>query len=91
MSISNSHKNAVDRQFGEQANAYLTSAVHAQGKGFAAPCTVTGTACRRAPARSGLRRRACQLHGGGQGSRWWPTICRAQMLAVVEQAAAEKA
>lgn len=32
MSISNSHKNAVDRQFGEQANAYLTSAVHAQGK-----------------------------------------------------------
>lgn len=32
MSISNSHKNAVDRQFGEQANAYLTSTVHAQGK-----------------------------------------------------------
>ncbi|WP_164114036.1 class I SAM-dependent methyltransferase, partial [Serratia marcescens] len=32
MSINNSHKNAVDRQFGEQANAYLTSAVHAQGK-----------------------------------------------------------
>lgn len=32
MSNSNSHKNAVDRQFGEQANAYLTSAVHAQGK-----------------------------------------------------------
>ncbi|MEW7001972.1 methyltransferase domain-containing protein [Serratia ureilytica] len=32
MSISNSHKNAVDRQFGEQANAYLSSAVHAQGK-----------------------------------------------------------
>ncbi|TQI79150.1 methyltransferase family protein [Serratia fonticola] len=31
MSISNSHKNAVDRQFGEQANAYLTSSVHAQG------------------------------------------------------------
>ncbi|MFG0430499.1 class I SAM-dependent methyltransferase [Serratia liquefaciens] len=32
MSNSNSHKNAVDRQFGEQASAYLTSAVHAQGK-----------------------------------------------------------
>ncbi|WP_337264072.1 MULTISPECIES: class I SAM-dependent methyltransferase [unclassified Serratia (in: enterobacteria)] len=32
MSISDSHKNAVERQFGEQAHAYLTSAVHAQGK-----------------------------------------------------------
>lgn len=32
MSNNNSHKNAVDRQFGEQASAYLTSAVHAQGK-----------------------------------------------------------
>ncbi|EFE98226.1 class I SAM-dependent methyltransferase [Serratia odorifera] len=32
MSNHNSHQNAVDRQFGEQANAYLTSAVHAQGK-----------------------------------------------------------
>ncbi|WP_145601145.1 class I SAM-dependent methyltransferase [Yersinia frederiksenii] len=28
----NSHKDAVERQFGDQANAYLTSAVHAQGK-----------------------------------------------------------
>ncbi|WON76237.1 class I SAM-dependent methyltransferase [Serratia sp. UGAL515B_01] len=32
MSISNSHKNAVERQFGEQANAYLSSGVHAQGR-----------------------------------------------------------
>lgn len=32
MNTNNSHKNAVDRQFGEQANAYLTSSVHAQGK-----------------------------------------------------------
>jgi len=32
MSISESHKNAVERQFGEQAQAYLSSAVHAQGK-----------------------------------------------------------
>ncbi|MFZ1871595.1 MAG: class I SAM-dependent methyltransferase [Chania sp.] len=32
MSISDSHKNAVERQFGEQAQAYLSSAVHAQGK-----------------------------------------------------------
>ncbi len=31
MGISNSHESAVERQFGEQANAYLTSAVHAQG------------------------------------------------------------
>lgn len=31
MKMHNSHKNAVDSQFGEQANAYLTSAVHAQG------------------------------------------------------------
>ncbi|KFK97662.1 MULTISPECIES: class I SAM-dependent methyltransferase [unclassified Serratia (in: enterobacteria)] len=32
MSISDSHKNAVERQFGDQAQAYLNSAVHAQGK-----------------------------------------------------------
>lgn len=28
------HKQVVDKQFGEQANAYLTSAVHAQGEEF---------------------------------------------------------
>ncbi|MBS0976288.1 SAM-dependent methyltransferase, partial [Serratia rubidaea] len=27
----NNHHDVVDRQFGAQANAYLTSAVHAQG------------------------------------------------------------
>lgn len=32
MTIKNSHKDAVERQFGDQANAYLTSRVHAQGK-----------------------------------------------------------
>jgi len=32
MSNGNSHKNAVESQFGDQANAYLTSAVHAQGR-----------------------------------------------------------
>ncbi|MFC0226742.1 class I SAM-dependent methyltransferase [Serratia aquatilis] len=32
MSVSDSHKNAVERQFGEQANAYLSSTVHAQGR-----------------------------------------------------------
>ncbi|CNB75281.1 class I SAM-dependent methyltransferase [Yersinia intermedia] len=32
MTTQNSHKDAVERQFGDQANAYLTSAVHAQGK-----------------------------------------------------------
>ncbi|CNH13687.1 class I SAM-dependent methyltransferase [Yersinia pekkanenii] len=32
MTVKNSHKDAVERQFGDQANAYLTSAVHAQGK-----------------------------------------------------------
>lgn len=32
MTTQNSHKNAVERQFGDQASAYLTSAVHAQGK-----------------------------------------------------------
>ncbi|WP_145483283.1 class I SAM-dependent methyltransferase [Yersinia aldovae] len=31
MTVKNSHKDAVERQFGDQANAYLTSAVHAQG------------------------------------------------------------
>lgn len=32
MNNNNSHQNAVERQFGEQAQAYLNSAVHAQGK-----------------------------------------------------------
>ncbi|MGH8383744.1 class I SAM-dependent methyltransferase [Pseudomonas sp.] len=32
---SNSHKGVVQRQFGEQASAYLSSAVHAQGSEFA--------------------------------------------------------
>ncbi len=32
MITENSHTDAVERQFGDQANAYLTSAVHAQGK-----------------------------------------------------------
>ncbi|HEN3479594.1 TPA: class I SAM-dependent methyltransferase [Yersinia enterocolitica] len=32
MMTQNSHKDAVERQFGDQANAYLTSTVHAQGK-----------------------------------------------------------
>ncbi|EKN3953828.1 class I SAM-dependent methyltransferase [Yersinia enterocolitica] len=32
MTTQNSHKDAVERQFGDQANAYLTSTVHAQGK-----------------------------------------------------------
>ncbi|HGI5910641.1 TPA: class I SAM-dependent methyltransferase [Yersinia enterocolitica] len=32
MTTKNSHKDAVERQFGDQANAYLTSMVHAQGK-----------------------------------------------------------
>jgi ubiquinone/menaquinone biosynthesis C-methylase UbiE len=31
MASEKSHSHAVERQFGEQANAYLTSAVHAQG------------------------------------------------------------
>ncbi|HFT5239325.1 TPA: class I SAM-dependent methyltransferase [Yersinia enterocolitica] len=32
MTKQNSHTDTVERQFGDQANAYLTSAVHAQGK-----------------------------------------------------------
>lgn len=32
MTKQNSHTDTVERQFGDQADAYLTSAVHAQGK-----------------------------------------------------------
>lgn len=90
MSISNSHKNAVDRQFGEQANAYLTSAVHAQGKDLQ---RLTQLLAPHADAR--LLDLGC-----GAGHASFTAAARvaqvvaydlsAQMLAVVKQAAAEK-
>lgn len=90
MSISNSHKNAVDRQFGEQANAYLTSAVHAQGKDLQRLAQLLEP---HAGAR--LLDLGC---GAGHASFTAAAVVAqvvaydlsAQMLAVVEQAAAEK-
>lgn len=90
MSISNSHKNAVDRQFGEQANAYLTSAVHAQGKDLQrltqllephAGARLLDLGCGAGHASFTAAARVAQVVAYDLS---------AQMLAVVEQAAAEK-
>ncbi|MFJ4235075.1 class I SAM-dependent methyltransferase [Serratia nevei] len=90
MSISNSHKNAVDRQFGEQANAYLTSAVHAQGKDLQrlaqllephADARLLDLGCGAGHASFTAAARVAQVVAYDLS---------AQMLAVVEQAAAEK-
>lgn len=90
MSISNSHKNAVDRQFGEQANAYLTSAVHAQGKDLQrlaqllephAGARLLDLGCGAGHASFTAAARVAQVVAYDLS---------AQMLAVVEQTAAEK-
>ncbi|WP_156292416.1 class I SAM-dependent methyltransferase [Serratia oryzae] len=90
MSISDSHKNAVERQFGEQAHAYLTSAVHAQGKDLQ----------RLAQLLEGCSEARLLDVGCGAGHACFTAAARvaqvvaydlsAQMLDVVGKAAAEK-
>ena len=76
MSISNSHKNAVDRRFGEQANAYLTSAVHAQGKDLQrlAQLLEPHAGARLLDLGCGAGHASFTAAAGWR--RWWPTICR---------------
>ncbi|EEP89994.1 class I SAM-dependent methyltransferase [Yersinia kristensenii] len=90
MTTQNSHKNAVERQFGDQANAYLTSAVHAQGKDLQRLATLLQP---HSDAR--LLDLGC---GAGHASFAAAAVVKsvvsydlsAQMLTVVSQAAADK-
>ncbi|CNK80736.1 class I SAM-dependent methyltransferase [Yersinia vastinensis] len=90
MTIQNSHQDAVERQFGDQANAYLTSAVHAQGKDLQRLTTLLQP---HGDAR--LLDLGC---GAGHASFTAATVVKsvvsydlsAQMLNVVSQAASDK-
>ncbi|MEQ9720608.1 class I SAM-dependent methyltransferase [Yersinia alsatica] len=90
MTTQNSHKDAVERQFGDQANAYLTSAVHAQGKDLQRLTTLLQP---HGDAR--LLDLGC---GAGHASFTAAAVVKsvvsydlsAQMLQVVSQAAADK-
>lgn len=90
MTTQNSHKNAVERQFGDQANAYLTSAVHAQGKDLQRLATLL-----QPHSDAHLLDLGC---GAGHASFAAAAVVKsvvshdlsAQMLTVVSQAAADK-
>ncbi|QHB33609.1 methyltransferase domain-containing protein [Yersinia canariae] len=90
MTTQNSHKDAVERQFGDQANAYLTSAVHAQGKDLQRLATLL-----QPHANARLLDLGC---GAGHASFAAAAAVKsvvsydlsAQMLDVVHQAAADK-
>ncbi|MGE4801957.1 class I SAM-dependent methyltransferase [Yersinia hibernica] len=89
MTTRNSHKDAVERQFGDQANAYLTSVVHAQGKDLQRLATLL-----QPHANARLLDLGC---GAGHASFAAAAAVKsvvsydlsAQMLAVVSQAAAD--
>ncbi|WP_145566432.1 class I SAM-dependent methyltransferase [Yersinia aleksiciae] len=90
MTTQNSHTDAVERQFGDQANAYLTSAVHAQGKDLQRLATLL-----QPHGNAHLLDLGC---GAGHASFTAAAVVKsvvsydlsAQMLQVVSQAAADK-
>lgn len=87
---SNSHNDAVDRQFGAQASAYLTSAVHAQGNDLQR----LGRLLAAHPQAQVLDLRCGAGHASftaaAQVSQVVAYDLSAQMLAVVAQAAQER-
>ena len=90
MSISNSHKNAVDRQFGEQANAYFTSAVHAQGKDLQRLAQLLEPHAGARLLDLGCGAGHASFTAAASVAQVVAYDLSAQMLAVVKQAAAEK-
>ena len=84
------HDDVVQRQFGAQAAAYLSSAVHAQGEEFALLRDAPGRAPGSAGPRPGLRRRPRELPGRRPGREVVAYDLSAEMLAVVAQSAAER-
>ncbi|MBH2798221.1 class I SAM-dependent methyltransferase [Serratia marcescens] len=90
MSNSNSHKNAVDRQFGEQANAYLTSAVHAQGKDLQRLAQLLAPHADARLLDLGCGAGHASFTAAARVAQVVAYDLSAQMLAVVKQAAAEK-
>lgn len=64
MTTTHSHHDNVEKQFGSQANAYLSSAVHASGRDLVR----LGERLSAFPQAHVLERgRACQLHGCAAG------------------------
>ncbi|MBO1807879.1 methyltransferase domain-containing protein [Serratia ureilytica] len=90
MSNSNSHNNAVDRQFGEQANAYLTSAVHAQGKDLQRLARLLAPHAEARLLDLGCGAGHASFTAAASVAQVVAYDLSAQMLAVVKQAAAEK-
>lgn len=90
MSTSNSHKNAVDRQFGEQAGAYLTSAVHAQGKDLQRLATLLAAEAGARVLDLGCGAGHASFTAAASAAQVVAYDLSAQMLEVVRQAAAEK-
>ena len=66
MKTTHSHHDNVEKQFGSQANAYLSSAVHASGRDLVR-LGERLSAFPQAHVRFRLRGRACQLHGCAAG------------------------
>ncbi|GAA3578950.1 class I SAM-dependent methyltransferase [Gibbsiella greigii] len=90
MSTSNSHKNAVDRQFGEQAGAYLTSAVHAQGKDLQRLAALLAAEPGGRVLDLGCGAGHASFTAAASAAQVVAYDLSAQMLEVVRQAAAEK-
>lgn len=90
MSTSNSHKNAVDRQFGEQAGAYLTSAVHAQGKDLQRLAALLAAEAGARVLDLGCGAGHASFTAAASAAQVVAYDLSAQMLEVVRQAAAEK-
>ncbi|CAI2079035.1 class I SAM-dependent methyltransferase [Serratia ficaria] len=90
MSISHGHKNAVDRQFGEQANAYLTSAVHAQGQDLQRLARLLEPHAEARLLDLGCGAGHASFTAAARVAQVMAYDLSAQMLAVVGQAAADK-
>ncbi|MCA4821863.1 MAG: methyltransferase domain-containing protein [Serratia rubidaea] len=87
---SNSHNDAVDRQFGAQASAYLTSAVHAQGNDLQRLGRLLAAHPQARVLDLGCGAGHASFTAAAQVSQVVAYDLSAQMLAVVAQAAQER-
>ncbi|MEB6337026.1 class I SAM-dependent methyltransferase [Serratia rhizosphaerae] len=87
---SNNHNDAVDRQFGAQANAYLTSAVHAQGNDLQRLGRLLAAHPQARVLDLGCGAGHASFTAAAQVSQVVAYDLSAQMLAVVAQAAQER-
>jgi hypothetical protein len=85
-----SHHDNVEKQFGSQASAYLTSAVHASGRDLQRLAERLADFPQAHVAGYGMRGRTRQLYGGGQVAQVTAYDLSSQMLEVVAEAAKDK-